>query len=54
MGCAVFADGETCLAECSRPGSAAMAVKLAASLGTSPHFWLNAQQAVDIYRAENT
>jgi addiction module HigA family antidote len=31
---------------------AGMAVKLAASLGTSPQFWLNAQQAVDIYRAE--
>lgn len=31
---------------------AEMAVKLAASLGTSPQFWLNAQQAVDIYQAE--
>lgn len=31
---------------------AEMAVKLAASLGTSPQFWLNAQQAVDIYHAE--
>ena len=31
---------------------AEMAVKLASSLGTSPHFWLNAQQAVDIYYAE--
>ena len=31
---------------------AEMAVKLAASLGTSPQFWLNAQQAVDIYYAE--
>lgn len=31
---------------------AEMAVKLASSLGTSPQFWLNAQQAVDIYNAE--
>ena len=27
-----------------------MAVKLASALNTSPQFWLNAQQAVDIYR----
>ena len=31
---------------------AEMAVKLASSLGTSPQFWLNAQQAIDIYKAE--
>jgi addiction module HigA family antidote len=31
--------------------SAEMAIKLAASLGTSPEFWLNAQQAVDLYQA---
>jgi plasmid maintenance system antidote protein VapI len=29
-----------------------MAVKLASALNTSPQFWLNAQQAVDIYDAE--
>jgi plasmid maintenance system antidote protein VapI len=28
-----------------------MAVKLAFALQTSPEFWLNAQQAVDVYRA---
>ena len=32
--------------------SAEMALKLASSLGTSPQFWLNAQQAVDIFNAE--
>lgn len=31
---------------------AEMAVKLSSSLRTSPQFWLNAQQAVDIYNAE--
>ena len=31
---------------------AEMAIKLASSLGTSPQFWLNAQQAVDIFSAE--
>ena len=31
--------------------SAEMAVKLGSALGTSPEFWLNAQQAVDIYKA---
>ena len=31
---------------------AEMAVKLASALNTSPQFWLNAQQAVDIYDAE--
>ncbi len=30
--------------------TAEMAVKLASALNTSPQFWLNAQQAVDIYR----
>ena len=28
-----------------------MALKLAASFRTSPEFWLNAQEAVDLYRA---
>jgi len=28
-----------------------MAVKLAAALNTTPQFWLNAHQAVDIYNA---
>jgi plasmid maintenance system antidote protein VapI len=28
-----------------------MAVKLAFAFQTSPEFWLNAQQAVDIFRA---
>ena len=32
--------------------SAEMAVRLGIALGTSPEFWLNAQQAVDIYRAK--
>jgi addiction module HigA family antidote len=31
--------------------SAEMAVKLASAFQTSPEFWLNAQQAVDVYRA---
>jgi antitoxin HigA-1 len=31
--------------------TAEMALKLAAALGTSPEFWLNAQKAVDIYHA---
>jgi addiction module HigA family antidote len=31
--------------------SADMAVRLAAAFDTSPGFWLNAQQAVDLYRA---
>ena len=29
-----------------------MAVRLSSALSTSPQFWLNAQQAVDIYYAE--
>jgi len=32
--------------------SAAMAVKLGAAFRTTPEFWLNAQKAVDLYRAE--
>jgi addiction module HigA family antidote len=32
--------------------TAEMAVKLASALGTSPEFWLNAQQAVDVYNAK--
>ena len=31
--------------------SAVMAIRLGAALRMSPEFWLNAQQAVDIYRA---
>ena len=31
--------------------SAEMALKLGAALRTSPGFWLNAQKAVDLYRA---
>ena len=31
--------------------TAEMAIKLASAFSTSPEFWLNAQQAVDIYRA---
>jgi addiction module HigA family antidote len=32
--------------------SAEMAIKLSSTFGTSPEFWLKAQQAVDIYRAK--
>ena len=28
-----------------------MAIKLAATFGTTPEFWLNIQQAVDLYKA---
>ena len=31
--------------------TAEMAVRLASALDTSPEFWLNAQQAVDLYKA---
>lgn len=31
--------------------TAEMAIRLGAALSMSPEFWLNAQQAVDIYRA---
>ena len=31
--------------------TADMAVRLGAALGTTPEFWLNAQQAVDLHRA---
>ena len=31
--------------------SAEMALKLGAALRTTPEFWLNAQKAVDLYRA---
>ena len=31
--------------------TAEMAIKLASTFGTSPQFWLNAQQAVAIYQA---
>lgn len=31
--------------------TATMALKLGAALNTSPEFWLNAQEAVDIYEA---
>jgi addiction module HigA family antidote len=32
--------------------SAEMALKLGAALRTTPEFWLNAQKAVDLFRAE--
>jgi len=32
--------------------TAEMALKLGATLGTTPDFWLNAQKAIDLYRAE--
>ena len=32
--------------------SAEMAIKLGSALGTSPEFWLNAQQAVDLFKAK--
>jgi addiction module HigA family antidote len=32
--------------------SAEMAVRLSSAFRTSPEFWLNAQQAVDIYKAK--
>jgi addiction module HigA family antidote len=31
--------------------TASMALKLASAFGTTPEFWLNAQKAVDLYRA---
>lgn len=31
--------------------TAEMALKLSAALGTTPDFWLNAQKAVDLYKA---
>ena len=31
--------------------TAEMALKLGAALGTTPEFWLNAQKAVDLFRA---
>ena len=31
--------------------TASMALRLGSALGTSPEFWLNAQKAVDLYRA---
>ena len=31
--------------------TAEMAIKLAATFGTTPEFWLNAQQAVNLYNA---
>lgn len=31
--------------------TAAMALKLGATFGTTPDFWLNAQRAVDLHRA---
>jgi addiction module HigA family antidote len=33
--------------------TAEMALKLSAALGTSPDFWLNAQKAVDLYKASS-
>ena len=34
--------------------SAEMALKLGATFRTSPEFWLNAQKAVDLFRAERS
>lgn len=34
--------------------SAEMALKLSKALGTSPEFWLNLQQAFDLYQARKT
>ncbi len=34
--------------------TAEMAIKLAAALKTTPEFWMNAQQAVDVYHANKT
>ena len=34
--------------------SAEMALRLGATFRTSPEFWLNAQKAVDLFRAENS
>jgi addiction module HigA family antidote len=34
--------------------TAEMAIKLAAALKTTPEFWMNAQQAVDVYNANKT
>jgi len=34
--------------------TATMALKLAAAFKTSPEFWLNAQEAIDIYKAAKT
>lgn len=34
--------------------TASLALKLAATLNTSPEFWLNAQKAVDIYEASKS
>ncbi len=34
--------------------TAPLALKLAATLNTSPEFWLNAQKAVDIYEASKS
>ena len=31
--------------------TAIMAIKLAATFNTTPEFWLNAQEAIDIYKA---
>ena len=33
--------------------TAEMALRLGATFRTSPEFWLNAQKAVDLFRAEN-
>lgn len=34
--------------------SAEMALRLGATFRTSPEFWLNAQKAVDLFRAEKS
>ncbi len=33
--------------------TAEMAIRIGRALATSPEFWLNAQQAVDVYRARS-
>ncbi len=38
------------IVNCRSSITAEMAVKLGSAFNTSPQFWLNAQQAVDIYR----
>ena len=40
------------IVNCRTSIGAEMAVKLSSALSTSPQFWLNAQQAVDIHHAE--
>lgn len=48
VGCDVKAVNRIVNGRCSV--TAEMAVRLGAALGTTAEFWLNAQQAVDLYR----